>query len=132
MRGTRLDAVVVGMGLNVNWPPDLPDELAEVAVALNHLVGREVDREEVLRAWLRRLDGWLDALERPDGRQALLDDLRDLSATLGRRVRVDLPDGEVVGVAVDVTEAGHLVVAPDGDEEPLEVTVGDVVHLRHR
>ncbi len=49
--------------------------------------------------------------------------------TVGRQVRVELPDGTVTGEAVDVTDEGHLVV------ELLEggrrvVAAGDVVHLR--
>jgi biotin-(acetyl-CoA carboxylase) ligase len=55
-----------------------------------------------------------------------------MSATLGRPVRVELPDGSFEGTAVDVSPAGHLLVAADGSDEVVEVTVGDVVHLRHR
>ncbi len=127
----RLGAVVLGMGLNVNWPEVLPAELADTATALDHVVGHPVDREALLVAWLRHLEGWLAALETAQGRGALVERVRELSATLGRRVRVEQPGGSVQGRAVDITEAGHLVVAPDGDVEPLELTVGDVIHLRH-
>ena len=51
------------------------------------------------------------------------------SATLGRRVRVDLGADDVEGTAVDVTGDGHLVVeTAEGDRRTL--AVGDVVHLR--
>ena len=33
--------VVVGIGLNVDWPDDLPAHLADVAIALNHVAGRD-------------------------------------------------------------------------------------------
>ncbi len=46
------------MGLNVNWPDPLPPELADIAVALNHLAGRDVDREDLLVALLERVDHW--------------------------------------------------------------------------
>ena len=51
------------------------------------------------------------------------------SATLGRRVRVELGTEAVVGLAVDVTGDGHLVVEPD-DGERRTIAVGDVIHLR--
>jgi len=128
-----LDAVVVGMGLNVNWPAALPPELVDVAVALNHLTGRSVDREDLLVAWLRRFDRWLGLLDGPDGRNALLAEVRSVSATLGRAVRAELPDGRSIeGQASGLTATGHLLVAPDDGGPTIEVTVGDVVHLRHR
>src|SRR2546423_3106353 len=44
-------AVVVGIGVNLNWPDPLPDELAAIATAVNHLVAtRPVDRDAVLAA----------------------------------------------------------------------------------
>jgi BirA family biotin operon repressor/biotin-[acetyl-CoA-carboxylase] ligase len=127
----RVSAVVLGLGVNVNWAGRLPPELAETAASLDEVVGHPVDREALLVSWLRHLDGWLDELGSPEGRAALAARVRELSATLGRRVRVHLPEGEMEGLAVDITHAGHLLVHPDGREEPLEVTVGDVVHLRH-
>ena len=42
----RADALVVGIGINVNWPRALPDELAEIAIALNHVAGAEVVVED--------------------------------------------------------------------------------------
>ncbi len=127
-------ALVVGIGINVNWPAEVPVELADIAVAANHLAGREVDRAELLAALLERFDHWYGELGTASGRAALHARYRELSATLGRRVRVELRDEVVVGDAVDLTDDGHLVVevaAPAGDAtERREITVGDVVHLR--
>ncbi len=126
-------AVVVGLGLNVNWPAELPPEaadLAEGAIAVNALAGHDVDREDLLVALLGRLDhhyGTLVAAGTDAG--AVMRAWRDRSATLGRRVRVDLGTDDVVGTAVDVTADGHLVVeTPEGERRTF--AVGDVVHLR--
>lgn len=120
-------AVVVGMGLNVAWPDDLPADLAQIAVACNHITPTPVDREDLLIALLRRLDVHCSSLLDGD-RDSLLRAWRARSATLGRRVRVDLGGEEIEGVAADITPAGHLVIeTPDG---PRQVAAGDVVHLR--
>jgi BirA family biotin operon repressor/biotin-[acetyl-CoA-carboxylase] ligase len=123
-------AVVVGSGLNVNWPDELPDELSTIATALNHVVGHEVDRVDVLVAFLGRLEARYGQLVR-DGAPPLLDEWRRRSATLGREVRVDLGPRDVEGTAVDITDEGHLVVET-ADGERRSFAVGDVVHLRPR
>src|SRR4051794_41904164 len=48
-------AVVVGIGINLNWPDELPPEIATIAVAANHVAGRPVDRDAVLDALLAHL-----------------------------------------------------------------------------
>jgi BirA family biotin operon repressor/biotin-[acetyl-CoA-carboxylase] ligase len=121
--------VVVGIGINVTWPTDLPDDLADIAVALNHVTGAEVDREDLLVALLRRLAGLYEPLAATRDRGPLLDAWRARSATLGRRVRVDLGKDDLVGTAVDVTDDGHLVVETLEGERRV-VAVGDVIHLR--
>jgi BirA family biotin operon repressor/biotin-[acetyl-CoA-carboxylase] ligase len=97
------DAVVVGLGLNLSWAPT-------GAACL----GPEVDRDELLVAWLGALE------ERRD----VLAAYRDRCSTIGRRVRVELPAGAVEGVAEAVDDHGRLVV--DGQA----IAAGDVVHLR--
>ena len=125
----RVDAVVVGMGLNVNWPEPLPTELAAIATSLNRLAGRPIDRERLLTSWLSHYGAELDALEN-DGGASLLERGRSASVTIGRRVEVVLADRTFSGRAVAVTDDGHLLVEPDGGSTPVEVTVGDVVHAR--
>ncbi len=119
--GGRVDAVVVGLGVNVNWPPEPPTELAGLMTALNHEAGRDIDRFRLLDALLARLGAtdWSGLAARYRA---------DLS-TLGRKVRADLGAVQIVGTAVDVTDEGELVV--DGDDGRRHViTAGDVVHLR--
>lgn len=120
--------VVVGLGLNVQAAGRAP-ELDGLAVACDEITvdGVTVTREALVEAWLRRLDRWYGvALDDPP---RLWEEWRARSATLGRRVRVDLGADDVEGTAVDVTERGALVV------ETLEgarrtIAVGDVHTLR--
>jgi BirA family transcriptional regulator, biotin operon repressor / biotin---[acetyl-CoA-carboxylase] ligase len=122
--------VVIGLGLNVNWPA-IPDELSAIATSLNLLRGAAVDRDDVVAAVLSAFDRtWLPLLAPAAGAPTgLLDAYRERSATLGRPVRAELPSGELVGTAVDVEPSGALVVE-DADGRRHTVTAGDVVHLR--
>ncbi len=120
--------VAAGIGVNVVWPDSLPDDLAEIAVAVNHVSGVEIDRRTLLERLLARLEVHYARLVSGDV-AAVLDAWRARSATLGRRVRVDLGADDVVGTAIDVTDEGHLVIETlDGSRRTL--AVGDVVHLR--
>ena len=65
--------VVVGLGLNTDWPAPLPDGLADLAVACNHITGSAPDREDLLVALLARLDAWYGPLVATRDRRPLLD-----------------------------------------------------------
>lgn len=105
-------AVTVGMGLNVHGGPP-------GSATLDDEAGRRVRREDLLVAWLRRLDA------RVGDWDGVGMDYRRLCATLGRDVSVQLAGGEtLVGRAEDVDGMGRLIVAGR------PVAAGDVTHLR--
>jgi BirA family biotin operon repressor/biotin-[acetyl-CoA-carboxylase] ligase len=101
--------VVVGLGLNVGWSPDGAADLSGATTP-----------HQLLRA----------VLEAYDELPADIDDLYRLRlSTLGSRVRVELPVGEIVGRATDVDDDGRLVVIDDCAITH-RISVGDIVHLR--
>jgi BirA family transcriptional regulator, biotin operon repressor / biotin---[acetyl-CoA-carboxylase] ligase len=116
-------AVVVGIGINCNWPDELPPEIADIAIAANHAAGRPVHTEDVLDVLLEnlalRLDGGWDEVAR---------EYRARCETVGREVRVELADREFTGLAAEVQDDGALVVITD--DGPRRVVAGDVVHVR--
>jgi BirA family biotin operon repressor/biotin-[acetyl-CoA-carboxylase] ligase len=107
--------VVIGLGLNVTSAP------VEGATSLA-ASGSTADRDDVLSMLLERLPELLGDID------LVRDELRRRSATLGRKVRVERSGGDLVGVAIDLTAGGGLVLSVDGS--PVEVSVGDVIHLR--
>jgi len=120
--GDGAGAVVVGMGLNVR-ADSFPPELADLATAVDLHGARPVDRRALLAAWLVALDAQLDRIDNVVATAATC------SATLGRRVRVELASEHVFGVAERLTPEGFLVLRTDDGREQV-VTAGDVVHLR--
>lgn len=123
--------VAVGIGINVAWGGRLPADLVATAVALDDLVAPAAppDRADLLGALLRRLDAHYGDLRTEGGPERLRAAWETRSATIGRRVRVDLGTDDLVGTATGVTAEGHLVVQTvEGDRRV--VAVGDVVHLR--
>jgi len=145
--GTAGDAepppgLVIGFGLNVHAAvAELPAGGTSLAVLAAAPVGTAASAGG--DGLVQVAAGGVDVPCRTDLLAALLTDLvaalarfeadpaaarpayREVCATLGRDVRVELPGGEtVVGVATDVDESGRLVV--DGQA----FSAADIVHLR--
>jgi BirA family biotin operon repressor/biotin-[acetyl-CoA-carboxylase] ligase len=125
------DPVVVGIGINANWPvdDDLPPEMVGRATSLHQLLGRPVDRAELLDALLAALVTRVDDLDSAPGRERLAADLAARCTTVGIRVRVELAQGGFEGTAVGVSTDGHLLVEGD-DGVCRTVVAGDVVRVR--
>jgi BirA family biotin operon repressor/biotin-[acetyl-CoA-carboxylase] ligase len=96
---------ICGIGINLTWAPP-------GAATLNQ------DRERLLGRLRKELDRWASA-----DLQDVLDRWRELSDTLGRRVRVELAGKIFEGVAQDIGPGGELIV--DGNS----VSFGSVTHL---
>ena len=116
----RVSWLVVGIGVNANVDPGtLP--AGQPATSLRAEVG-DVDRRLFTQRLLEEFHDIRGDLE------GVVAAWREHASTLGRRVRVETPAGEVVGEAVDIRFPGTLVVdTGDGHEE---VTAGDCEHLR--
>ena len=122
--GGRVEAVVIGMGMNCNG--GVPEGTGVPGASLDQLAEREgsIDRVALLVALLRRFDELYPRAAEPE----VLELYRERSATIGRRVRLELKDRVLEGTAVDVTDDGHLVVEVDGGRTAY--AAADVVHLR--
>ena len=124
------DAAVVGIGLNVRGgPSELP---VATATSLEAHGAGDTDRTSLLAAILEQIEAWyLDWREAgdPDSCGLRAAYLR-LSATIGRRVRAELPGGRVVaGTATGLDGAGSLMIR-SGHAAETAVIAGDVWHLR--
>jgi BirA family biotin operon repressor/biotin-[acetyl-CoA-carboxylase] ligase len=126
--------VVVGLGLNVGWPPPGPDAgeegLLVAATSIRRETGTELEPSALLGPLLEELEERLTDLADPEGRRRLASAYRRRCDTVGRAVRVSLPGEVFTGTATDITVEGHLVVEVGG--APRTVAAGDVVHLRDR
>jgi BirA family biotin operon repressor/biotin-[acetyl-CoA-carboxylase] ligase len=130
------DAIVVGVGLNVSTepgelPPPGPGALAATSLRIAGSAAQE--REPLLTAILAAFERWYLLWRRAGGdpgRCGLRAEYTRLSGTIGRRVRAELPGGQVLsGLAVGVEQDGRLLVRVSPHTE-LPVAAGDVVHLR--
>jgi BirA family transcriptional regulator, biotin operon repressor / biotin---[acetyl-CoA-carboxylase] ligase len=96
---------VCGIGINLSWAPDGAGRLDQ-------------PRDQVIERLLPAVERWSSAPS-----DEVLTQWRELSDTLGRNVRVLLPDRTFEGLAQDINERGELIV--DGDA----ISAGSLVHL---
>lgn len=117
-------AVVAGWGINVDQSSaELPGGLATSL----RLEGGGADRASLLISVLSSWESWYRRWEAGD--DELFEAYTRCSATIGRDVAVELPDGSRLrGSADRIDERGGLVVVVDGREHV--VAAADVVHLR--
>jgi BirA family biotin operon repressor/biotin-[acetyl-CoA-carboxylase] ligase len=121
-------AAVVGVGLNVTLRHSERPHEAATSLALENAT--TTDRVTVLAAVLRELETRYRAWAAADGDPAgLLPSYKELSATLGREVRVELPGGATLtGTATGLDPDGRLIV--DGPAGRTALASGDVIHVR--
>ena len=125
-QGNRLDAIVVGIGVNLR-SDGLPPELAATAIALDQAVGAPVDRAAFLERLLAHVERWVDRYV-ATGLSAIAPAWHErMAAGISARARIDGVDlcGEVAGLDGD----GALLLR-DGGGRLHRVRSGDVEVIR--
>ena len=114
MLGDRIDALVIGVGVNVNrldWPPELEGIATSV---LQERGGAPLDRAEVLVALLDQVERQVKRIVE-EGAASLVGALRPRLALIGQRVRWE--DG--TGVFEGIDERGAARVRTDAGDRTL-------------
>ena len=105
----RVQYAVIGIGVNCcQRPSDFPPEIADVATSIAIQTGADPDRNALAAALIR-------ALHRLSGelltqRAAWMDRYRERCVTLGKQVRVLLPDGAREAVVLGLNDYAALEV----------------------
>ncbi len=110
---------VVGIGINCSQKrEDFSPELQDMAISLETILGRAIDRERLVAGLLRELEK-LENLT-PEGRKVAIGRYRRDCVTIGKAVRVIGAGESRPGVALDVDETGALVVDFGGSVERVQ------------
>jgi BirA family biotin operon repressor/biotin-[acetyl-CoA-carboxylase] ligase len=122
VRGSQVDYVVIGFGINVNLRPvDFP-EISSIATSLSQELGTEVSRLDLVRRLLIELEKLYLALS---SGESIYQQWREKLATLGKKVQVSWGKTRYEGIAESVTETGSLLLRCS-DGNLAEIVAGDV------
>jgi BirA family biotin operon repressor/biotin-[acetyl-CoA-carboxylase] ligase len=110
------DAVIVGVGLNVNVE-GFPEEIADTATSLLRATGQEQDRKILLEQLALSIRSHTARAERefPE----LLEQLRERCALSGKRVSLWLGNEAQMATVVGIGDHGELLVEREGRTEAL-------------
>ncbi|HVO91540.1 MAG TPA: biotin--[acetyl-CoA-carboxylase] ligase [Terriglobales bacterium] len=121
-----VDYVILGMGINLNYPEAMmPDEIRHRATSVLQLTGRPVSRESVLKRLIRDLDRCYGELE-DSGFAPLAARWQARFGLRDRRVRVELLDQRIIGVARGIDRDGALLLEDESGARQ-RIVAGDVV-----
>ncbi|MBE9580701.1 MAG: biotin--[acetyl-CoA-carboxylase] ligase [Proteobacteria bacterium] len=110
---TKMDSiayVVVGVGMNVNTPPEgFPQELKGKATSILIESGEPFREVDIIRAFLKCYETHYEML-RKSGFKPIIKRWKELTEIIGQRVIVDVIGKQYCGKVIDVDDAGVLIV----------------------
>lgn len=123
-RFSRVDYVIVGLGINVN--NRIPVSLRDKAISLKDALGYGLRKKKLLIEVLKKFDSYYSDLRRK-WVIGILRKYRDMSSVLGKEVRIECPEGTVVGKALEIDPYGALILGTKSGKK--RVVAGDVMIL---
>ncbi|MEX0802729.1 MAG: biotin--[acetyl-CoA-carboxylase] ligase [Candidatus Binatia bacterium] len=123
-----VDYVILGIGVNLNYPLDLmPDEIRRRATSVFAVSKKKVSREAFLRRLIQDLDRCYGEIQ-GTGFAAIASRWESYFGLRGQRVRIELLDQVVLGTAKGIDRDGALLL--EDDQGNLQrVIAGDVIPL---
>lgn len=116
---TRINYVVVGIGINVNIDEaDFPEDIKDIATSLKIETKSPVNRQKLVGRILNNFEKFYIKFIRENDIKTSLNICRKNSALLGKDIIIMRREGNVEAKALDIDEEGRLLVQyPDGKQE---------------
>ena len=126
--GPEIIGTVIGIGVNQNCPvSEMPQGLQWPTTSIIDELGISTSVESLLCSIVNEIDELLQSVEKEGSFSAVLNEWRELSSTIGSKVRVHEDDNFVDGIAKNIDSNGALIVQTD--DGFVTVFQGDVSHL---
>ncbi len=120
--GDRVEYVVVGIGINVNFAVRSVEKIPRNATTIADELGRPVSREALVRSLVYEIERYYVRLREGEG---LENEWKSRMITLGKQVRADAGHQVEEGIAEDVDQDGALLLRR-ADGSLTTLTAGEV------
>ena len=123
LKGTAIDYVIVGIGINVNNKA-FPEEIAQTASSLSRECGEDIEREMLITEVWKQFSVYYEQFITVKDLSFLKEEYERALVNKEEKVKVLDPLGEYVGIAKGITNTGELIV--DTEEDTRLVSGGEV------
>lgn len=125
----RIIFAVIGIGINVNIRLNaFPSEIQSVATSIRRELGKAQSRTFLIAEILKEIERWYEVLISA-GKKTLLEEWKQCSSTLGKKVKVIIGKETLSGTAENIDAGGMLMLRlPSGILK--KVSSGDLTILR--
>ena len=100
--------VIVGVGINLNIR-EFPKEIENTATSLLLERGKTFDKDNVFDLVMMKIKEKYNATE-ANKQQEIITEFKSLSITIGKRVKIETPNGCLEGKALDIDSDGALIL----------------------
>jgi len=124
----RLIFAVIGIGINVNMvAKDFPSGIRSFSTSIKIDLGKSIPLPPIIAKIVKETEQWYKVLT-GGNRDILLNEWRQLSATLGSNVKVTVGSKAVTGIAEDIDDKGMLILRLLSGEVK-KISTGDVINF---
>jgi len=120
----RVNFVIVGVGLNVNFDPSLYPEIKDTATSLSVALGKKIHRVKLLQSILKEIEKGYNCLKKGNGFQ-IHNEWKTYSLITGKPVRIISSGTVEEGIAESVDEDGCLTLRCENGKRK-RILSGDV------
>lgn len=124
-----IDYCVVGIGIDANVDTEsFPEEFRESSTSLKKEFGKDINRVEFVQKLLSEFDALYLKFQREDF-SSILEEWRNMSATIGEYVKITTQTRMIYGEAIGVDNEGALILET-GEGQLEKIVAGNCEHLR--
>ncbi len=126
-KADMISFVNIGIGLNVN---NSPEQNEPNAVSIKNILGRKIQRRELLIAFLDEFVSMLPEVYEESlhgDSTGIIDKWKKYTSTIGRHVTIETSDNTTHGIAIDVDSSGALILQQKNGMQK-RIIYGDCFH----
>lgn len=117
----KIEHAIIGIGINVNNEIGL---IEPQGISLKEILKKEIPRKDIVIELIKNFNHLLKKETKE-----ILKMWKNKSLTLGNLVKIIYPEGEKIGIALDISEEGALLLQTEKGDI-VKVYSGDCIHLR--
>ena len=119
-RGDMVEYINIGIGINVN---NNPQKYEKKAIALKNVLNKKVSRRLILKTFLDHFENQIKEIDCHE----IINQWKEVTSTIGSKVRVETIKDTFEGVAIDVDSTGALIIK-DKNQKIKKIIYGDCFH----